>query len=170
MIIMSWNCRGLENHSAVWVFADVVRSKGPNILFLMETKLSVNDMILIRDELGYRSMLAVPSVRRSGGLALLWKDDVTVNAQTYSLNHIDAKIMVSPQVEGHLTGVYGHLKDQRNKETWLYCGISILGPPCHGFALVILMKSCHLMKKVVVCLSHWGLCRIFGAPCCIVIL
>ena len=96
----------------------MVRSKGPNILFLMETKLLVNEMIPIRDELGYRSMLAVPSVRRSGGLALLWKDDVTINTQTYYLNHIDAKIMVSPQVEGHLTGVYGHLKDQRNKETW----------------------------------------------------
>ena len=64
---MSWNCRGLGNHSAVWVFTDVVRSKGPNILFLMETKLLVNEMISIRDELGYHSMLAVPSVRRSGG-------------------------------------------------------------------------------------------------------
>ena len=44
-----------------------MRSKGPNVLFLMETKLSVNEMISIRDELGYHSMLAVPSVRWSGG-------------------------------------------------------------------------------------------------------
>ena len=65
-------------------------------MFLMETNLLVNEMIPIKDELGYRSMLAVPSVRRSGGLALLWKDDVTINTQTYYLNHIDAKIMVSP--------------------------------------------------------------------------
>ena len=79
MIIMSWNCRGLGNRSAIRVLADLVRSKGPNVLFLMETKLSVTEMIPIRDELGYRSMLAVPSLRRSGGLALLWKDDIMVD-------------------------------------------------------------------------------------------
>ena len=79
MIIMSWNCRGLGNRSAVRVLTDLVRSKGPNVLFLMETKLSVTEMIPIRDELGYRSMLAVPSLRRSGGLALLWKDDIMVD-------------------------------------------------------------------------------------------
>ena len=118
MIIMSWNCRGLGNRSAVRVLADLVRSKGPNVLFLMETKSSVTEMIPIRDELGYRSMLAVPSLRRSGGLALLWKDDIMVDTQTYSLNHIDAKILVSPQVEWRLTGVYGHPEEQRKKETW----------------------------------------------------
>jgi len=35
----------------------------------METKLSIQEMIPINDELGYRSMLVVPSVRWSGGLA-----------------------------------------------------------------------------------------------------
>ena len=41
-----------------------------------------------------------------------------VDTQTYSLNHIDAKILVSPQVEWCLTGVYGHPEEQRKKETW----------------------------------------------------
>ena len=62
----------------VRVLIDLVSSKRPTILFLMETKLLVDEMIQIRDELGYQSMLAVPSVRQSGGLALLWKDGVTV--------------------------------------------------------------------------------------------
>ena len=84
----------------------------------METKLSVNEMIPIRDELGHHSMLEVPSVGRSEGLALLWKDDITINTQTYSLNHIDVKIMTPLQVEWRLNGVYGHPGDQRKKETW----------------------------------------------------
>ena len=82
-IIMSWNCQEHGNHSAVQVLADLVRSKGPIMLFLMETKLSMQEMIPIRDELGYRSMLAIPSVRRSGGLAMLWTDDVMVNTDLF---------------------------------------------------------------------------------------
>ena len=78
MSIISWNCRGLGNCLAVRVLADLMSSKRPTVLFLMETKLLVDEMIPIRDELGYQSMLAVPSVRRSGGLALFWKDGVTV--------------------------------------------------------------------------------------------
>ena len=118
MIIISWNYRGLRNHQAVQVLADLVRSKGPIVLFLMETKLSVQEMIPIRDKLGYCSMLSVPSMRRSRGLALLWKDEVTVATQTCSLNHIDVKSTCSLQVEWRLIGVYGHPKEQRKKEIW----------------------------------------------------
>ena len=81
------------------------------MLFLMETKLSMQEMIPISDELGYRSMLAIPSVRRSGGLAMLWTDDVMVNIQTYSLNHIDVKVMPPFLVEWRLIEVYGHLEE-----------------------------------------------------------
>ena len=36
--------------------------------------------------------MIVPSVRRSGGLALLWKDSLLVEVQTFSPRHIDAII------------------------------------------------------------------------------
>lgn len=51
----------------------------------------------IKTELGFHSMLAVPSIRRSGGLALLWKDNVTVDPKTFSLNHIDVYVSVPLQ-------------------------------------------------------------------------
>ena len=53
----AWDCQ------VVQVLVDLVRSKGPTILFLMETKLLIQEMIPIKDELGYRSMLTVPSMR-----------------------------------------------------------------------------------------------------------
>ena len=74
---MSRNYRELGNRPVVQVLTDLVRSKGSTVLFLMETKLPVQERIPIRDELGYQIMLAMLSVRRSGGLAMLWKDDVT---------------------------------------------------------------------------------------------
>ena len=73
MIVLSWNCRGLGNRSAVEVLADLVRKKGPTILFLMETELTVREMEPIKTELGFASMLAVPSDGRRWGLAMLWK-------------------------------------------------------------------------------------------------
>ncbi|KAK9992170.1 hypothetical protein SO802_027155 [Lithocarpus litseifolius] len=74
----------------------------------METKLSVSEMQPIKAELDFPSMLVVPSVRRSGGLALLWKNEVVVDTQTYSPNHIDAHVSSPIQALWRLTGVYGH--------------------------------------------------------------
>ena len=54
---------GAWDRQVVQVLVDLVRSKGPTILFLMETKLLIQEMIPIKDELGYRSMLTVPSMR-----------------------------------------------------------------------------------------------------------
>ena len=54
---------GAWDHLAIQVLVDLVISKGPTVLFLMETKLLIQEMIPIKDKLGYRSMLMVLSVR-----------------------------------------------------------------------------------------------------------
>lgn len=118
MIIMSLNCRGLGNCRAVQVLADLVRLKGPIILFLMEMKLSIQEMEPIKNEIGFQSMLAVSSVHRSEGFALLWKETITVDPQTFSLHHIDVHVTVSPQEPWRLTRLYGHSEEQHKKETW----------------------------------------------------
>ena len=59
----------------------------------MEMKSLKQEMDPIKNEIGFNSMLAVPSIRRSGGIALLWKDSITVDSQTFSLNHIDIYIL-----------------------------------------------------------------------------
>ena len=71
----------------------------------------------IKNEIGFHSMLAVSSVRRNGGIALLWKDTITVDPQTFSLHHIDVHVTVSIQEPWRLTGVYNHPEEQRKKET-----------------------------------------------------
>ena len=92
MIVLSWNCRGIGNCHAVQVLVDLVRKQGPKILFLMETKLTKTEMEPIQRELNFHSMTVVPSRGRSGGLALMWKDDVLLNTQPVSPNHIDAYV------------------------------------------------------------------------------
>ena len=71
---------------AVEVLSHLVREKAPNVLFLMETKQSVEEMKRIQADLPYRCMIVIPSVHRRGNLALLWMADVDLHVQTYSPN------------------------------------------------------------------------------------
>ena len=57
---------------------------------------SVEKMRKIQLDLRYNSMLAVPCVYRDGGLAMFWKEEVSLHIQTFSLNHIDAHVMIDP--------------------------------------------------------------------------
>ena len=74
MNILSWNCRGLGNLEVVLVLHNLVKSQGPIVLFLMETKLNVRRMELLRVKLRFKYCFSIPSLGRSGGLALLWND------------------------------------------------------------------------------------------------
>lgn len=76
---MSWNCQRLRNRREVQVLTYLVRKKGPTIFFLMETKLTVSEMQSVKMDMEFPSMLVVPCVRYSGGLALFWKNEVVVS-------------------------------------------------------------------------------------------
>ena len=117
MILLSWNCRGLGNQTVVDVLSTLVREKAPSVLFLMETKQSVEEMRKVQADLPYRGMLAVPSIHRRGGLALLWKDDVELHVQTYSPHHIDALIK-EENLFWRFTGFYGWPEEQRKHDSW----------------------------------------------------
>ena len=96
MKILSWNCRGLGNQRVVDVLSHIVREKTPKILFLVETQQSVDKMWKIQADLPYWCMLAVPSIHRSGGLALFWMEEIDLHSQTFTLHHIDALIFNGP--------------------------------------------------------------------------
>ena len=119
MIVLSWNCREFGNQHAVNVLSHLVREKAPNVLFLMETKQTVEEMRWIQGELHYDSMLAIPCLERRGGLAMLWKNEVDLHIQTYTQNHIDALIMLNQNSPWRIMGFYGKPEEQLRHETWL---------------------------------------------------
>lgn len=80
MIAISWNCRGFRSLRVENAISHLVREKDLGVLFLVETKQFVDE---VQDDLRYQSMLAVPSIQRSGGLAMLWKEEVNLHIQTY---------------------------------------------------------------------------------------
>jgi hypothetical protein len=52
-------------------------------------------MELVRIKTGFKNLFVVESLGRSGGLALLWNDEVTVDIQNYSRRHVNATV-ISP--------------------------------------------------------------------------
>jgi hypothetical protein len=119
MTILSWNCRGLGNLRTVHDLCQMVKEKRPWMVFLMETKLRKEKMEVIRCKLGFSCMFVVDCVGRSGGLALLWGDDISVEIQNFSHRHINGKI-ASPNSDIHwkFTGFYGHPDAVKRHEAW----------------------------------------------------
>ncbi|KAG2693827.1 hypothetical protein I3760_08G113600, partial [Carya illinoinensis] len=119
MILLSWNSRGLGNQRGVQAPSDLVREEGPKVLFLQETRLQDKEMEKIKYKLGYDNCLAVNSEGRSGGLALLWKNDVNLDIRHYSMSHIHASIQDSSTdyAPWYFTGVYGQPEASRRHET-----------------------------------------------------
>jgi len=119
MIALGWNCRGLGNLRIVRVLHEFVQWWDPKIIFLTETKLKKKTMEKETEKLGFTNGLIIPSSGRSGGSALLWKKDITVEVQGYSANHIDAIVTVpSSGFKWRITGFYGQPETHRRKESW----------------------------------------------------
>jgi hypothetical protein len=59
------------------------------MVFLMETKLRQNKMEVIKLKAGFDNVFTVDCVSRSGGLALLWKNEAGVTIQNYSRHNIN---------------------------------------------------------------------------------
>ncbi|XP_075659089.1 uncharacterized protein LOC142628952 [Castanea sativa] len=119
MSVITWKCRGLRNPCTVNTLHKMVMEEDPTLVFLIETKFEVLEMARIKRKLERHQGLVVPSVKRAGGLALLWKSSMKVEVQTYSPRHIDA-IVTEDQcsMQWRFTGFYGHPETSMRGESW----------------------------------------------------
>ena len=77
----------------------------------METKLKKNRMERIKNRIGFANGLIVPSVGRSGGIALLWTREINLEVKSYTRFHVDVVVSeISSDYKWRLTGFYGHLE------------------------------------------------------------
>lgn len=119
MSILSWNCRGLGNPATVRVLVDLIHSKKPEIVFLIETIVGYNKLEPIRARLGFKVLFVVDNMGHSGGLALMWKEGTEVDIVGYSRHHIDAIVCLEGgRDKWRLTGYYGQPDRSRRRESW----------------------------------------------------
>ncbi|XP_062152034.1 uncharacterized protein LOC133860439 [Alnus glutinosa] len=119
MSLLCWNCRGLGNPRTVRVLHHLVKEKKPNVVFLIETLCRGNTMEKIICKLGFEGLFVVNPIGRSGGLALLWKENLFLEIFNYSRQHINAIIRNEDGSPGwKFTGFYGFPNAARRWESW----------------------------------------------------
>ena len=94
----------------------MVKEKRSNLVFLMETKLHNKSLDYLRIRLKFDHLFMVDSVGQSGGLILMWNDDIRLTIQNYSRRHINAIISVGREgTKWKFSGFYGHLEAAKRK-------------------------------------------------------
>jgi exonuclease III len=89
MKILSWNCRGLSTPSAIPNLRNVAQGFRPDILFLSETLSKTQKMEAIRVMLKYDACLSIDVEGRSGGLSVMWKENLKCRIINSSRNFIN---------------------------------------------------------------------------------
>ena len=119
MSLLSWNCQGLANPRIVKALEKVVNKEDPIIVFLMKTKSKRDWMEKLKEKCNMKHGLIIPSNGNSGGLAMMWKEEVKVDVKMYSHDHIDAWVDGGLDVGWwHLIGFYGNLETVKRPESW----------------------------------------------------
>lgn len=98
----------MENDRTFKALQKFLHSYKPKLVFLCETKLSVMQMNNVGKKLKLESCFAVSSKSKSGGLAMLWSQDIKVDIASFSDHHIDAEVEVENGKHMRCIGVYGH--------------------------------------------------------------
>ena len=82
--------RGLGNHRTIQELANLVRAQDPSVLFLAETWADKDRLDKVCDDLNFDEKWIVDRISRARGLALFWKNSVSIKIVGSSLNFIDA--------------------------------------------------------------------------------
>uniref|UniRef100_A0A803QAL2 Endonuclease/exonuclease/phosphatase domain-containing protein n=1 Tax=Cannabis sativa TaxID=3483 RepID=A0A803QAL2_CANSA len=97
-----------------------IAEQSPNVLFIVETKLSSNNVTRFKQSLNFYNGLEAPIVGLKGGLMLLWKDDVDVTLQHYGDTFFDYFMAVADGgLSFYFTGFYGAPDSQNKSAFWL---------------------------------------------------
>jgi hypothetical protein len=80
--------------------------------------MSVDSSQNSRHKMGFHKAFGVSSQGFSGGLVMMWKDDMNVVIKTSSKFHIDVWITESDGRMWWFTGLYGEPKRTLRRESW----------------------------------------------------
>ncbi|KAL4279256.1 hypothetical protein GQ457_03G019180 [Hibiscus cannabinus] len=103
---MSWNVRGLGNKESVRALKNVAFKFKMSIIVLIETKKTNKYLEKIKMKMKMGESFYFEPIGISGGLALLWSNEINVSILSYWKNFIDIKVS-SNEEEWFLTLIYG---------------------------------------------------------------
>lgn len=125
--IFSWNCQGYASVKFPRIFHEYNMKHKPDIICLLELRVSMEKADSIIAKLGFRSSHRVEAIGYSRGIWLGWKDLVNVEVvQTHS-QFILAKVWeVSSPLSIYMSFIHDSPNRQKHKDLWKDLGFSIL--------------------------------------------
>ena len=84
----------------------------------METRLDKDDFENLYGNLPYQNNIIVKHPDSSGGLALLWKNSITLEVINYTVNHVLAIVTEEDGFKWFLTCFYGWSEAQQKEKSW----------------------------------------------------
>ncbi|KAH1047687.1 hypothetical protein J1N35_038471 [Gossypium stocksii] len=119
MKILSWNVRGLGQPRTVRRLKNKLRQIRPQILFLMEIKVTSRRTEVIRRQCGFINGIDVEAIGTRGGLSLGWKQGLNVILKSFSKSHIDVEVENEDEmVVWRFTGFYGEPIEHERRKSW----------------------------------------------------
>ena len=110
---------GVGNPRTVRDLAALVQTYNPKLVFLSETRQSVEQRKRMRWRLGLKRCLARSSVGKSGGIALFWEESLRVDLITISNKLIDVQVQDDPSsLPWRITFIYGEPRVEDRHLTW----------------------------------------------------
>lgn len=95
-----------------------MRNFTPSILFLCETRLRKDKAEWIRVKLGFEDCFVVEATGKSGGLMLLWTNNVESTLLSYSISHMDVIVSINDGCPCRLTDFYGAPEVSQRHNSW----------------------------------------------------
>ena len=122
MKALGWNCQGMGKNlgsSKMIHLARMIQSAKPQVTFISEiksTKVSSSDLV---SRFNMCDAIVVPSRRRSGGLWLMWTDELKLHVHSSSFYLILATVtIVATSQEFGLVCIYGDPYHKQTSVVW----------------------------------------------------
>lgn len=93
---------------------DLTHHENPDMLLLIETKLTARRLERIRIRIGMQGCLGMDNEGRGGGLALLWKDNLDTQLINFSQHHIHINITTTEGLQFVFIEIYGQSEASRH--------------------------------------------------------
>lgn len=118
MSCLVWNYRGLGNLRTEKELGVLVQAKDPSIMFIDKTWAGEARLKDIKRKLEFDNLFVIPQINRGGGLALLWRNSIDVNVETFSKYHIDSIINKGKEDAWRFTSFYGEPATHLRHKSW----------------------------------------------------
>ncbi|XP_047049162.1 uncharacterized protein LOC124654187 [Lolium rigidum] len=122
MKALGWNCQGMGkslDSEKMCHFARMIHSTKAQVIFVSEIKSSKVNAADLVTRFSMADSIVVPSRRRSGGLWLMWNDDLQVSVHTASFHIILARVVHSiSNLKFGLVCIYGDPYHRQTNQIW----------------------------------------------------